>query len=632
MNNSSDLSPDKDPRPISNGVNLDPASYSDKTQDVKKTLIKERSIWRVSLLEDLLRALTPSERLILYGLTVILGFSTLALLAGLNSAVSVSIPSAGGELFEGEVGPARFINPILTLSQPDEDLTELVYSGLTRALPNGIVPDLAESYTISEDGTTYTFTLRQNAVFHDGTPVTADDVLFTIAAAQNPDIKSPRRADWEGVQVSSPDPRTIVFKLTHAYAPFIENTTLGILPKHVWQNVSAEEFPFSPANTHPIGSGPYRIESVSTDDTGSATRYQLVPFSKFTLGKAYLNRITFIFYPNQETLLAAFDAGQIDAIAGITPSDLTALKRSDLNFAHVALPRVFGVFFNQSQAPVLADASVRAALEAAIDKQDIVDTVLGGYGAVLDGPIPPGVIGTTIPATPGLFERKVGGANATSTPSGTATDAARSILARGGWTFDEKAGAWNKKSSGGGSASGGKLTLSFAIATADEPELVATVNALAAAWRAAGIAVTIQVYPLSELNVSVIRPRQYDAILFGEVVGRTADLFAFWHSSQRNDPGLNLALYTNLRADSLLTQARTTTDRKEREKLYTQFASTIAKDDPAVFLYAPDFIYVIPPTLHGVELGALTTPSERFLNVYQWYTDTEEVWSIFSRD
>ncbi len=613
-------------------MDLDHDSYSDKTKDVKKTLIKERSIWRVSLLEDILRALTPGERLVLYGLTVILGFSTLALLAGLNSAVSVSVPSSGGELIEGEVGPARFINPILTLSQPDEDLTELVYSGLTRALPSGIVPDLADRYTISEDGMTYTFTLRSNATFHDGTPVTADDVLFTIAAAQNPDIKSPRRADWEGVQVSSPDPHTVVFKLAHAYAPFIENTTLGILPKHVWQNVSAEEFPFNPANTHPVGSGPYRIESVSTDETGSATRYQLTPFSKFTLGYAYLERITFIFYPNQEALLRAFDAGQVDAIAGITPSDLAALKRSDFNFAHVALPRVFGVFFNQSNAPVLADASVRAALEAAIDKQDIVDTVLGGYGAVLDGPIPPGVIGTTIPGTPILFERKEGGANATSTPSAAATDAARSILTRGGWTFDEATKVWKKKSSGGGSASGGKLTLSFTIATADEPELVATVNALAAAWRAAGIVVTVQVYPLSELNVSVIRPRQYDAILFGEVVGRTADLFAFWHSSQRNDPGLNLALYTNLRADSLLTQARATTDQKQREKLYTQFASTVAKDDPALFLYAPDFIYVVPSSLRGVELGALTTPSERFLNVYQWYTDTEEVWSIFSRD
>ncbi len=611
-------------------MDFDYDSSSETTQNLKKTLMRERSVWRVSLFEDLLRAFSPSERLILYVLTILLGVSALALLAGLNSAVSVSVPSTGGTLVEGQVGSARFINPLLTLSQPDEDLSELVYSGLTRALPNpssssnlgGIVPDLADRYTVSEDGTTYTFNIRPDATFHDGTPVTADDVLFTVAAAQNPDIKSPRRADWEGVQVSSPDSHTVVFKLARAYAPFIENTTLGILPKHIWQNVSPDEFPFNPANTHPIGSGPYRVDSVSTDETGSATRYELVPFAKFALGKGYLTRITFIFYPNQEAMLKAFDAHKIDAVAGVTPADLASLKRTDFDFVHVALPRIFGVFFNQSHAPILADASVRAALEAAVDKQHIVNTVLSGYGVVLDGPIPPGVVGKTVPATPVLYDTRAESAYATSTVGTSTTLAARAILTRGGWTFDESAGVWKKK----------KTELSFTLATADEPELIATAHALADAWGAAGVKVVVQVYPLSELNTNVIRPRLYDAILFGEVVGRTADLFAFWHSSQRNDPGLNLALYTNLRVDSLLTEARATTDVEAREKIYAQFVSAISKDDPAIFLYAPEFLYVVPRAMHGIALGALTTPSERFLNVYEWYTDTEEVWSIFARN
>ncbi len=620
MNNGSDLFPNKNQRPISNGVDFEHDSPSDTTQNLKKTLIEERSLWRVGSLESLLRAFSPSERLVLYGLTILLGLSALALLAGLNSSVSVTVPAAGGELIEGQVGSARFINPILTISQPDEDLSKLVYSGLTRTLPSGVVPDLAESYSISEDGTTYTFTMRPDATFHDGTPVTPDDVLFTVAAAQNPDIKSPRRADWEGVQVSSPDSRTIVFKLAHAYAPFIENTALGILPKHIWQNVSTEEFPFSPANTHPIGSGPFEIENVLTDTTGSATRYELVPFQNFALGKPHLERITFIFYPNQEAMLKALDAKKIDAVAGVTPADLASLKRADFDFVHVALPRVFGVFFNQSHAPVLADSSVRAALEVAVDKQYIVDSILGGYAATLDGPIPPGVIGTSLPATPTSYRTRAQDAERAEA-STTTVSAAKAILTRGGWTFDEANGVWSKK----------KVELSFTIATADEPELVATVNALRDAWRAAGIKVAVQVYSLSELNTSVIRPRQYDAILFGEVVGRTADLFAFWHSSQRNDPGLNLALYTNLRVDSLLTQARTTNDPQKRENLYSQFATAIAKDDPALFLYAPEFVYIVPHAMHGIALGALTTPSERFLNVYQWYTDTEEVWSIFAK-
>lgn len=615
-------------------------SSLDTTQNLKQALVEQRSLWRVRSLESLLRALRPSERLVLYGLSILLAVSALALLAGLNSSVSVTVPARGGELIEGELGSARFINPILTISQADDDISKLVYSGLTRSLPDGNVPDLAESYEISEDGTTYTFTLREGATFHDGTPVTAEDVLFTIAAAQNPDVKSPRRADWDGVQVSSPDARTVVFKLAHAYAPFIENTALGILPKHVWKDVPAAEFPFSPANTRPIGSGPFRIETVRTDATGSATRYELVPFADFALGMPYLERITFIFYPNQAAMLEAFDAGRIDAVAGVTPASLAGLKRSNFNFVHVPLPRVFGAFFNQSHAPVLADASVRAALEAAVDKQFIVDSILGGYGATLDGPIPPGVIGGAQSATPSPYDSSTEGTAITSATS-THAAAARAILTRGGWTFLPAATSLTASNAQAGTAQAGneangvwtkkKTELSFTIATADEPELVATVNALAQAWQAAGIKVTVQVYSLSELNTSVIRPRQYDAILFGEVVGRTADLFAFWHSSQRNDPGLNLSLYANSRVDSLLTQARATNDAQDRERLYTQFAATLVKDDPAIFLYAPEFLYVVPQDMQGIVLGALTSASERFLNVYQWYTDTEEVWSIFSK-
>src|SRR3989344_3103291 len=536
MNNSSDLSPDKNPRPISNGVDFDYNPPSN-TENLRTKLAKKRPLWRMSFLDTLLRDFSSGERLVLYALSIILGISTLALLAGLNAMVSVTVPAEGGSLTEGEVGPARFINPVLTLSQPDEDLSELVFSGLTRVHPDGsIVPDLASHYEISPDGTTYTFTLRTEATFHDGTPLTAADVLFTVAAAQTPDIKSPHRADWEGVQVSSPDPYTVVFKLQHAYAPFIENTTLGILPKHIWQNVSTEEFPFNPANTHPIGSGPYQIAGTATDATGSPTRYDLVPFAKYVLGEAYLKRISFVFYPNQEEMIKAFESRKIDAIAGIAPSDLKGLKRTDVNVVHVALPRVFGVFFNQSHASVLADASARAALDEAIDKQQIVNTVLGGDGVVLGGPIPPGVSGM-LPAIPAGFDDPTsptpatGGASTTPTKGSSGAESARAILSRGGWTFDEKTAVWEKNSAKGGSASGGKLELSFTLSTADEPELVATAGAVATQWRAAGIKVAVQVYPLSELNTNVIRPRAYDAVLFGEVVGRTADLFAFWHST-----------------------------------------------------------------------------------------------------
>lgn len=569
--------------------------------------------------EELLRTFSPAERLLLYLLTALLGISALVLFVGLNSAASVTVPGTGGTLVEGVVGPARFINPVLAVSEADEDLTKLVYSGLTRTLPDGsIIPDLAELYDISPDGTTYTFTLREDAAFHDGAPVTAADVVFTVQSAQNPDVKSPRRADWEGVTVAAPDARTIVFTLPHAYAPFLENTALGILPKHVWGNVSPAEFPFDTLNTHPIGSGPYRVEHVKTNSTGAVTRYELVPFENFTLGAPFLSQIVFAFYPNMTELIEGLNSSEIDAVAAVPASELPAITRYDVVIFRVPLPRVFGVFFNQNRATLFTDASVRNALDTAVDGETLVRAIFGGGAAPLDGPIPPGVFEpaevTSLPRVPAVL-----GAS-TSTVSEANIAEAREVLERGGWTYDERTNTWKKK----------KAVLSFSLATADTPELTQTADVLADTWRALGVTVTVQRYPLPELNTSVIRPRAYDAILFGEVVGRSLDLFAFWHSSQRNDPGLNLALYTNAKADALLAQGRAATDPRERKDLYRQFEAIVKKDKPAVFLYTPEFTYALPDSIKGVRLGALTTPSERFANVYEWYADTEKVWSIFT--
>ncbi len=591
---------------------------SSKKENLAVSLTKHRRMWRLSHFEGTLRTFSPGERLLLHAFVVLFAISTFALVAGANAAISTTVPSHGGTLVEGVVGPVRFINPLLSLSGPDKDLATLVYSGLTRVMPDGsIIPDLAKAYEISEDGLVYTFTLRDKLTFHDGAFLTSADVLFTVERAKNADIKSTRRADWEGVIATAPDSRTITFTLPHAYAPFLENTALGILPKHLWENVSADEFPFHPLNIHPIGSGPYRVDSLDTNSTGSATRYELSSFKKFALGEAHLKGITFLFYANEEALLEAFTAGRIDAIAGVSPSFMQNIARKDVDVARAALPRTFGVFFNHNKNAVLADATVRSALDAAIDKKKIVDEVFKGFGVVLEGPIPPGILGRITPATPAPLSPET----EQSAEKSDNIEAARAILSKGGWTFDENTRAWKKKNT----------VLGFTLATADEPELAATAELLASEWNKAGINVDVHVYPLSELNSLVLRPRNYEAVLFGEVVGRSLDLFAFWHSSQRNDPGLNIALYTNSKVDTILARARATTKRGAQEKLYAEFEGLIAEDKPAVFLYAPEFIYIVPEKLQGVELGALTVPAERFLNAHEWYTDTERVWNIFSK-
>lgn len=583
---------------------------------VTEHLLHERHPRPFTALQNILVHLSPSERLFMYILTAVASICTLFLVISLSTAVSTLVPSRGGSLSEGAVGTPRFINPLLAVSQTDQDLTTLVYSGLMRANKNGdIVPDLAASYEVSEDGTEYTIRLKDGATFHDGEPVTAADVEFTVLHAQNPEIKSPRRADWEGVTVRTEGERTIVFTLPHAYAPFLENMQVGILPKHLWETIPTDEFPFHVLNTKPIGTGPYRIDTIEENSVGTPVSYTLLAFDAFSLGAPLIQEITFHFFANEETLLEAMREKTIDSVAGVSPERIPLEERTDVRLVRAPSTRIFAVFLNQNRAAILADSAVREALSTSVDRASIVQTVLNGYARPTYSPIPPGLL---------LKEVDVGQATSTS-PS----DLARDALKDGGWKFmepsststpDEKA-VWKKKDA----------TLSFALATADTPELVATANAVADMWRAAGIDVSVQVYPLTEFNTTVLRPRSYDAVLFGEVVGRSLDLFAFWHSSQRNDPGLNLSLYANSTADKALASARTEPNKGAREKLYATFLDEVQEDNPAVFLYSPDFVYSVPATVQNLSLGALTSPSERFLNVHEWYTDTERVWDVFAK-
>lgn len=173
--------------------------------------------------------------------------------------------------------------------------------------------------------------------------------------------------------------------------------------------------------------------------------------------------------------------------------------------------------------------------------------------------------------------------------------------------------------------------LSFSLATSDVPELKAAAQIIVQEWKSIGADVDLKIFETGDLNQNVIRPRKYDTLFFGEIVGRELDLFAFWHSSQRNDPGLNIALYANITADKLLEDARTIADYSKRLTKYEEFEQEIAKDIPAIFVYSPDFIYVVPENINGLELGSVTTPSERFLNVHQWYIETDSVWSFFTK-
>ncbi len=566
--------------------------------------------WRIPYGDKILRVIksfSVTEKAVFYFLVFVFGISALVLLYQVNKLFLVAVPDYGGTLTEGVIGSPRFINPILASSDTDKDLSTLIYSGLLRVDPSGqLIPDLAETYNISEDGLTYTATLK-NATFHDGIKVTADDVVFTVERAQDPSLKSPREANWQGVKVTKVDDKTVRFTLSQAYSPFIENLTTGILPKHIWSKATNEEFPFSQYNTKPIGSGPYKVDYITYNGSGLPSEYHLKAFNKYALGEPYITNLVIKSYPDMENLISNFKDGNVESIHGVTPKELPNLKIDNEIVLLSPLPRIFGVFFNQNVAPVLVNKEVRLALNKATDKQEIINSVLQGYGEPIDSPIPPQNLGNK------------------ATSSEDRVTLAEAILTRAGWKQNDS-GIFEKKDK-----KGNTTTLSFSISTGDAPELKAAAYLLQKQWEKIGALVEVKIFELGDLNQNIIRNRKYDSLLFGEVVGRDLDLYPFWHSSERVSPGLNIALYTNLRADKMLENFRKTNDPDLQKDNLSGINNEITNDVPAVFTYAPYFIYIVPNKVHGVELGTLTTANERFGNVYKWYIETNNVWKFFAK-
>lgn len=584
-------------------------------------ILNKRKEWHIPKSSAILKTIASfsiTEKIIFYFFLGVFIVSSALLLWKVNQSFLVEFPARGGQLKEGIVGSPRFINPILAMSDADRDMTSLIYSGLMKSNSEGnLVPDLAESYSISKDGLVYKFKLKDDAYFHNGEKVTTDDVEFTINKTQDSALKSPKRANWDSVTVKKLSDKEIEFVLKQPYSPFLENTALGILPKKIWSNFDSDQFSFSLFNIEPVGSGPYKVESLKRDSYGIPTYYTLASFNKYVSGAPYIKKLLINFYQNEKSLIDAFKGRAVESVGAVSSENAEMLKKENgFRVIRAPLPRIFGVFFNQSRAPVLANKEVREALSEAIDKDRIVKEVLNGYGIEINSPIPPDLIDNKDSAENKTSGKKEDGAGK--------IEKASALLQDNGWKMNKEGKILEKK------MKNETQQLRFSISTSNAPDLKKAAEIAKEEWEKLGAQVEVKIFESGDLNQNVIRPRKYDALLFGEIVGRDLDLFAFWHSSQRKDPGLNIALYANSKADKLLEDARKIEDKGERVRKYKQFEDEVAKDFPVVFLYSPDFIYIIPEKIKDYSIGQVITPADRFININEWYIDTEKVWKIFA--
>jgi peptide/nickel transport system substrate-binding protein len=315
-------------------------------------------------------------------------------------------------------------------------------------------------------------------------------------------------------------------------------------------------------------------------------------------------------------LITGLTNDEVTQVSSISPEEAEKLRNEGQEIKSLLLPRVFGLFFNQNQNQIFTDKSVIKAINTAIDKEAVVSKVLSGYGAPIDDPLPP--------TTPEYY--KLGDGHKLTHEE--RLEKATEILKQGGWTKNEsglltKTTVDKKKNKN-------TEQISFSISTSNAPELARAAEIIAEDLGALGMTVEVKTFETGNLNQIVIRPRKYDALFFGQIINHESDLFAFWHSSQRKDPGLNVAMYANPKVDKILEDAFVATKKEDRVKKYAQFEEEIRRDMPAVFVYSPSFIYAVSKDLHGFTLDHITSPSDRFGSSYLWYTRVDHVWKIFA--
>lgn len=519
----------------------------------------------------------------------------LLLLFGVRGpASSEQVPAAGGVYVEGVVGHPTYLNPLLApFNDADQDVVSLVFSGLTRLSPDGgVVPDLATSWSISPDGKVYTFHLR-NASWQDGQPVTADDVVFTIDQLQSPAFPgSPEIARlWQSVKVVKVDSRTVQFTLGEPYAPFLEYTTLGILPVHLLGSVNGRALLNHPFNAHPIGSGPFQIKSASLQEIA------LEPNPRYYGQRPYLAGLTFRYFDNFQAAFDALRRGDIQGLGNI-PSEHVLELANDPRITLQQEPeyaRLNLVILN-TEAPLFSDDVVRRALDLAIDRTKVIQVAVDGEGAPAAGPIMP---------ESWAFDAQ---------PNAYVYDPAQAgrLLDQAGWTLPSAGGIRQK---------GGK-PFRFVLLAVNDPARLRTAQEISRQLREIGVEADVQTAGWSGIVQDFLAPHRFDAVLT-EIYSPTADPdpYPFWHSSQIKN-GLNVAGWSNRVADQLLEDGRQQEDRQARRDDYAKFEKLFAQEQPGILLYYPVYVYALPSSLKGVTLGVMTQPCDRLQSVTGWYLRT----------
>jgi len=537
----------------------------------------------------------------------------LALVAGIlfilrdsDEQVSSAQPVSGGSFIEAEIGSSLRLNPLLDFNnQVDRDIDELLFSGLlkfdSRAEPK---PDLAEGWAVSADATLYTFYLRDNAVWHDGQPVTADDVIYTYSKFKDEDYTGPEalKLFWEDITITRIDTLIVQFDLPEPFAPFLDYLTVGILPDHLLRGVSAADLIDHPFNLNPVGTGPYRFDHFLVEN-GFIQGVSLVVNDDYYADVPFLQRFEFHFFDTYDEAVNALLSGDAQGLDNIGPDHLqTVLEATSLNLHSTPMPQLYMILLNLDHPTktFFSEKSIRQAMMLALNRQYMMDTVFDGQAVPASSVLIDGTWAAADPPALWPFD----------------PDEANRLLDADGWELP----------AGAAEGTGEYLrvkedeSLNFTLLHAEDPVSEQLAVMLEQEWESIGLQVTLEEVPADEMLTERLEERKFQAalVLFDFTDSPDPDPYPFWHDAEL-DTGQNYSNFSDRNISIWLEQARTTPDILRRSALYKRFIYRFNELLPGLPLFFPVQSYAVDSTVQGITIGPLYNPSYRFQAVQEWY-------------
>jgi len=549
--------------------------------------------------------MTFRDKIIITFLIFAIIITTLWWLRSLYNHFTVIGPTAGGQYIEAVFGQPTAINPLLapgSQASSDRMLTKLIYGSLYTYDKDGqLKVDMAQDLQQSEDGLQYTVTIKEGLTFHDGQELTADDIVFTFNIAKDPSydsVVSGLQIAWRDIIIEKIDNRTVQFTLEKSRGDFPHLLTLGILPQHIWKDIAPLQFRLAEFNQKPVGSGPYEYATNVVSAEGQIDSYTLRSFRKYHHGEPLITKFVMQVFPDRAEAIDAFNDGRVSGVTANSRERIEQLITEQKSQVILRRPSYFGVFFNQAKNVSLAFAEVREALLLATDRSQIIDEVFGT---------------SAFPVDAALLADMEGYAENQGQPKFDRAEAIR-ILEEKEWIVGED-GVRILDSNPE------KPRLAFSISVnADREQLVRTAEVLAAQWKEVGAEVTVDKKQGDDLDTNVVRSREYEALMtFHPMRWDDPNLFALWHSKEKDHPGLNYSAMQDGPMDNALEALQTENDSDRRAVIYENIQSRIKIIDPAVFLFATGFLFAYDNEIRGVNVKNVNAPQDRFTDVHEWY-------------